>query len=332
MIITDWQGPMPSLAWLMSGDPAAAVAAQAGAEMAQTMASRPQGASVAPGANLELEVQRLQESDRQQALNFLNRRPLHNVALIGCIHDHGIESAHHRGIIYGCFASGQLIGVALLGHHVVLSGSQAAILAFADIARLFHESEMRLVFGDEAAVMLFCHLLTPPFSCLRAGRAQSYLLFVLTKVLSAREPIAGLRLARSEDLEEVMQSHARDCAEQTGVDPLKQDATGFRHRVRARIERARIWLIRDEQGIAFKATVVAETEDAAYLEGIWVRPDLRGTGLGRAAVKEVCRSLLGRHPAICLLTQTDHPRLISFYQGIGFEPIATYSAIRLQLA
>lgn len=279
-----------------------------------------------PAAGLErdLEVRRLNTGEEPEVLNLLNRQPLRNVFMIGSIRDHGLESARHRGIFYGCFRRNQLIGVALIGHHVVLSDSDETITAFANAARLCHEAELRVMLGDPGAVEKFCRILTQEPCHLAIHQTQSQTLFTLNKVKDHVKEVEGLRPAQVADLDEVVRSHAQFCLEQSGVDPLTQDSEGFRQRVLARIERGRVWIASDARGITFKADVASETEEAVYLEGVWTRPDLRGAGLATSAMKDLSQRLLHRYQVVCLFAETGHKRVQSFYQRLGFEPLATY--------
>ena len=154
-------------------------------------------------------------------------------------------------------------------------------------------------------------------------------MYALTEV-GEGDGLPGLRPAQAAETEEVIQAQARDYFESLGVDPLAQDPVGFRERTAAHTAGGRIWVARDEDGIAFKADVATQTEEAAYLEAIWTRPDLRGRGLGTVALMELCRRLLGAHRAVCLFADAHDARLRSFYRRVGFEPLALYHVVRFR--
>lgn len=291
--------------------------------------SQPNPVPVAvPGANLKIEVRRLVTGEEPQALNFLNRQPLRNVAMIGFIHDHGLESARNRGTFYGCFRNGWLIGVALIGHFVVLSGSEETVPIFAEVARLWHESEIRLVLGGQETVETFGRMLDRAACSVRAQGAESHLLHALTEVADDAAKIKGLRRARPDEAEDVTQIHARAYQEQIGVDPLTQDPDGFRQRVLTRVEMGRVWIVRDAEGIAFKADVTFDTGEAIYLEGVWARPELRGAGWGSKVMKALCRLLLRDHHVVCLFASTDDQRAKAFYHRVGFQSLSPYRVVR----
>jgi len=281
-----------------------------------------------PGANLKIEVRRLVTGEETSVLNFLNRRPLRNIALIGFIHDHGLESERNRGTFYGCFRNGWLIGVALIGHFVVLSGTEETVPIFAEVARLWHEPEIRLVLGDQEATEIFHRMLHQSSCALRVQGKESHLLYALTEAADDSVEIKGLRRARPDEADEVAQAHARAYYEQLGIDPLVQDPDGFRQRVLTRIEMGRVWIVRDDEGIAFKADVSFDTGEAVYLEGLWTRPELRGVGWGTQVTKTLCRRLLLVYPVVCLFANTSDQRAKAFYHRLGFQSLAPYHLIR----
>jgi ribosomal protein S18 acetylase RimI-like enzyme len=280
------------------------------------------------GANLKLEVRRLVTGEEAAVFSFLNRQPLRNVAMIGFILDHGLESERNRGTFYGCFRNGWLVGVALIGHFVVLSGSEETVPVFADVARLWHEPEIRVLLGDPETIEAFGRVLNQPSCGLKVQGAETHLLWLLTQVSGEAIEIEPLRQARIDEAEEVAQAHARAYLEQVGVDPLEQDPQGFRQRVLSRIELGRVWIVRDAKGIAFKADVTFDTGEAIYLEGVWARPELRGSGWGSKAMKALCQRLLSHHHVVCLFSRMDDERAKAFYQRLGFQSLSPYQIVR----
>ncbi len=219
---------------------------------ARSMPTLVTDAGLSTATSTKLETRRLHRGEEAFVSAFLNRQPLRNVVMLGAVCDYGLESAYHRGSFYGCFRQGQLIGVALIGRHVMLSGTEEMIPVFANVARLSQEHAPQMVLGDAATVEKFCHLLTQPPYHLTVGLAQLQILYTMTVSGSGGKDIKSLRRARTDEREEVAQVHARICREETGVDPLAHDPIGFRRRMLVRIERGREWIWRDPHGIAFK--------------------------------------------------------------------------------
>ncbi|MCA1613554.1 MAG: GNAT family N-acetyltransferase [Acidobacteria bacterium] len=141
---------------------------------------------------------------------------------------------------------------------------------------------------------------------------------------------AGLRPATPEDLPLVLPAQAAMAVEECGVNPLEVDPQGFRERCARRIGRGRVWVaVGAGGGLDFKADVMAETPEAVYLEGVYVRPGARGTGLGRRCMTQLARELLARSRAVCLLVNESNLEAQSFYRKLGFGLRGLYETIYL---
>ena len=270
------------------------------------------------------EIRRLITGDEAQAFSFLDQQPLKNLIMIGLIRDHGLESPSNRGNFYGCFLQDQLIGMALMGHCVLLSGSREIINHFAHLACLTEVSQVRMMLGEEGMIESFHHYLSQLSNRLTVHRTAPQLMLVLTDTQATNHRLEGLRRAYASELDQVARMNAEGYFELNGVDPATKDPAGFRERVLKRIEMGRVWVVNDADGIAFKVDIVSMTDEAVYLEGILTRADLRGTGLGSAALSSLCSLLLRQHKAVCLFANADNQPLLSFYSRIGFAPFASY--------
>jgi hypothetical protein len=184
--------------------------------------------------------------------------------------------------------------------------------------------------GDPETIANFLRLIAELNCRLTISREESYWFCALTSRAGELTASGELRVARMDEAEEVVEAHAAAYFEQCGIEPLRRDPDGFRQRVQTRISQGRVWVWCDQRGIAFKADIIAETDQAAYLEGVWTRPDRRGQGLGSRAMKLLSQRLLRRHYAICLFARSDDPRVFSFYRRLGFEALMPYQLLRFQ--
>ncbi len=265
--------------------------------------------------------------DEREVLSFLSERPAHTVVMSGYIRDNGLESPFNRGTFYACRDSaGALQGVALIGHAMFVEArTEEALEAFARLAQRHRSTHMLL--GEQDVIRRFwAHYgaagQTPRLFCRE-------LLFEQRWPVEAHPAVEGLRLATLDDLMLVMPVHAALAYEESGVNPLEADLAGFRLRCARRIEQGRVWiLVRDGQ-LIFKADVISDTPECAYLEGVYVRPAERGTGLGRRCILRLARELLSRTRALCLLVNERNLEAQSFYLKTGFRLRAHYDTIYL---
>ena len=288
------------------------------------------GRAPAPSRAGSLSVAPLAPGREREALDFLSARPVHTVVMSSLIRDHGLESPFNRGKFYGCRnASGRLEGVALFGHVSLCEApSASALRALARAARALPRP--RLIVGERARAATF-------WSAYARGRdlphhARPELLFEQRRrPVEVLDTVPGLRRATLADAPMVAEAHAALAERQSGVNPLASDPGGFAERTARRIERGRVWVwVREDGRLVFKADVVAETPDAIYLEGVYVRPEERGRGYGLRCLTQLNRELLARAARVCLLVSADNPRAQEFYRRAGYRFLCDYDTIFLR--
>jgi ribosomal protein S18 acetylase RimI-like enzyme len=267
-----------------------------------------------------------------EVLDFLSARPLHTVYMAGFIRDNGLVSPLNRGAFYGCRdAAGRLAGVALVGH--VTQVEARAPEALRALARAALDcSTAHVIMGEQRRIRSFWRHY--------AGAGQPFrlacreLLLVQSSPAGERDTADGgaesLRPATAADLPLVMPAQAAMAVEECGVNPLEVDPEGFRARCARRVARGRVWVAVGAGGrLDFKADVMAETPEAVYLEGVYVRPGARGRGIGRRCMTQLGRELLARSRAVCLLVNEGNLEAQSFYRKIGFSLRGLYETIYL---
>ncbi len=281
---------------------------------------------------MESETRQLVVGDEAQALAFLRRRRLDNLLLLGLLGDYGLAQPSSRAMFYGHFTGGELSGMALLGHHVLLSGTLAALPAFARLARLHHAHELHVMLGPEPVTTTFNRLLTNDAAAQCSGQLEPQLFLVLNKLVAAARTDCALQLAGQDDVDEVAELHALACIEQNGTDPRALDPHGYRARVGRRIAAGRIWVARDAWGIYFKTDVTTQSEQIAYVEGVMLRSDVRGLGLGSLTFARLCRRLLQENERVCLFVKAAEQKTVAFYHRLGFKLHAHYQLVRFTRA
>ena len=289
------------------------------------------GSQFLPEPALTVTTDELTEADREEVLGFLAERPVHTVCLAGFIRDNGLVSPHNRGTFYGCRNSeGRLEGVALVGHATLVEArTRRARRELALDAQ--GSTRTHLIMGEATEVEEFWSYYADEGQQMR--RACRELLFELTRPVEAGTEVEGLRLAVAEDLDAVAPVHAGLCEMESGVNPLDTDPEGFRARCLRRTEQGRTFVLMSEDGrLLFKADIQSHTPEVVYLEGVYVHPSARGTGLGRRCMTQLTRDLLLHSTRkICLLANEENPAAHTFYRMCGFRQRGVYDTIFLSL-
>jgi len=137
----------------------------------------------------------------------------------------------------------------------------------------------------------------------------------------------GLRPATVDDLDLLVPACARAHNEEIGLDPLARDPDGFRWRTQAQIGEGRSWVWAEDGTILFKAEASAWTPHAVQLQQVWVDPDVRSRGNAQRGMRDLCRLLLDRVPAVCLFVRSDNEPAIRVYEKIGMRRTISYRSL-----
>lgn len=275
-------------------------------------------------------VEKLSADKRDEVLSFLAERAVYTVYMAGLIRDNGLVSPLNRGTFYACRdnVTGCLEGVALVGHATLIEArSEEALRAFALIAQ--NCSLSHLVRGEQHEVEIFWNSYAP-HSGREPRRVCREMVFEHRGPVKPQRAVAGLRQATLDDLALVMTVNAEMAFEECGVNPLERDALGFRQRTARRIEQGRVWVWVENGQLVFKADIVSDTPEAVYLEGVYVHPQERRKGYGLRCMAQLCRNLLSRSEAVCLVVNHKQKDAQSFYRKAGYTHISDYDTVYLQ--
>jgi len=293
--------------------------------MLQVSPNNPKAALIPTGHK---PIHPLNNRHREEVLNFLDTRPVHTFIMSSWINDNGLVSPFNRGTFYGCRdAQGGLEGVALIGHITLFeTKSNAAVTAFAKLTQSC--ASPHAVLGEGKKISQFRNDYTtnggaPPRLVCRE--------LLLEKCIAENlNTVQSLRPARSEDLELVVPIHAQTAFEESGVNPLDMDPSGFRERCARRIKQGRTWVAVEAGRLKFKADIVSDTPNVVYLEGVYVSPEHRGNGYGGRCMTQLTNHLLERTKSVCLLVNQKNSAAQASYRKAGYEFREYYDTLYLQ--
>ncbi len=235
-------------------------------------------------------VVKLNNENEEEILKFLAARPIHTVFLACLITDNGVASPFNRGAFFGCRnRQGVLEGVALIGHATLIeTESQKCIETFAHFARSYPLTH--LIRGEEEKVRSFWNYYSDDE---RDARLICREFLLRRQAMPANvEVVPGLRQATLGDLEMIITVNASMAYQENGTNPLAKDSAGFRDRAARRIRQGRTWVLIEKNQLVFKTDIVAQTPQAAYIEGVYVDPEKRGQGYGFRCVSQLTEYLL----------------------------------------
>lgn len=275
-----------------------------------------------------LGVEKLANGQEREVLAFLAARPLHTVVMASFIRDNGLVSQLNRGVFYACRnAAREIEGIALIGHATLFEArTNAALVAFARLAQ--SHTRAHLLLGEQERIAEFWQHYADGGQSARVLCRE--LLFEIRWPVEAHQQVRGLRQATLADLDLVMPVQAEMAYQESGVNPMQVDPTGFRLRYARRIEQGRVWILVENGELLFKADIISETPDVVYLEGVHVASKERGQGYGLRCLSQLCRNLLARAGSVCLLVNEQNTDAQAFYKHAGFQQQSSYETIFLQ--
>ena len=270
------------------------------------------GATCAGEVGQDSGVTRVVEPDLGQVLAFCAEEPIERVFLE--------DMARRRlGRFSAIVDEGRVKALCHTGANVVPSGEHCG-----EFAGLVARSEARMIIGEEGAVGELWDAARGYLPAPREDRPGQPV-YVLEEAPPAGG--TGLRAARPDDFELLVPACAAAHEEELGLNPMERDADGFPWRTRAQIDEGRSWVWREDGTILFKAEASAWTPRAVQLQQVWVDPDARNRGYARRAMRDLCRLLLERVPAVCLFVRPENAAAIRVYEAIGMRHTASYRSV-----
>ena len=254
------------------------------------------------------------DPSREQVLRFCAEAPVERVFL---------EDVARRGLgrFVGLAVDGELHALCHVGVNAVPSGNGCGAFA-REVARV----SPRMLIGETRAVSELWVEVRSRLARPREDRPGQPV-FAIRNAPSEGGTV--LRAAEPDDLELLVPACAAAHEQEIGVDPLRRDPEGFRWRTRTQIEEGRSWLWAEDGVIRFKAEASAWTPSAVQLQQVWVDPAARRQGYGARGMRDLCRLLLERVPAVCLFVRSENHAAIRLYETVGMEHVLDYRSVLL---
>lgn len=260
----------------------------------------------------------LTEANREEVSEFLNCRPVHTVAMKSFLTDNGFESEFNRGRYFGYRAvEGKLEGVALIGHTTLIEAhSEEALAAFAVEAKR-SEIPVYLMMSEGRVIEKFWEYYKQDGA--RPRHVFTEKLFETHFPFPVLDCEWNVRNATTEELHQVAEAHAEVAFIESGDNPLEKDPEGFLERCLRRIEQERCFVVFEKGKLLFKADVVAETDKVAYIEGVYVAPEMRGKGIGPKCLSKLTTRLLEKVDNVCMLSNLKFESAHRSFEKAGYR-------------
>jgi uncharacterized protein len=221
----------------------------------------------------------------------------------------------------------RLEGLCFSGANLVpLRGDRVAQRAFAERALRRGRSCSSLV-GPADPVLALWEELAGDWGPSREVRADQPLLAMACAPSIPGDPL--VRPVRPDELDRYLPAAVAMFTEEVGIDPTLGDGgAGYRARVAELIAAGRAFARFESDEVVFKAEIGAMSARVGQLQGVWVRPDRRGHGLGAAGTATVVERLVGGLGRVASLyvNAYNHPARAA-YRRLGFRQVGTFATV-----
>ncbi len=274
-------------------------------------------------------LDRLGPRDVPEVLSYLEDDPVLNVYLVALVLRDAL--ARPNDAWWGARRGGRLCAVLYVGVNsgaVLPSGRDREALEQLGecAARELAERPVRVqVIGASPAVSAVRERFSGEGLALRLERSQVYMALARTPG-EAGTLCPELRTAKREDYSFLYHAGAELRSEELLEDPREVDPVSYARRVEEECRDGWTWVMRDARGLCFRAGISALTPDAAQVSGVYVPPPLRGQGIARRALGELCARLLMRTRHVCLFVNDFNAPAIALYRRLGFATLAEWTS------
>ncbi len=269
----------------------------------------------------------LDARDLAQVRALLEIDPVADVFVAGRVDACGLDPWRLGAEVWGYGERGRLEALCYAGANLVpVQARPEAVRAFAERARRQGRRCSSIV-GEAEAVDLLWRLLQPVWGPARDVRPRQPLLTLAGPPRVT--PDLAVRPVLPSEVDVLLPACVAMFTEEVGVSPMAGDGGAlYRARVVELVHQGRAYARIEGGRVLFKAEVGAATARACQVQGVWVAPELRGSGLGTAgtaAVVELARARVA--PSVSLYVNDFNAAARRAYDKVGFTQTGVLASV-----
>ncbi|MGD9954845.1 MAG: GNAT family N-acetyltransferase [Candidatus Nanopelagicales bacterium] len=266
--------------------------------------------------------------DLPQVRALLARDPVKHCFVASRVNAGGLDTWRMGGELWGWTEDGELTSALYLGANLVpVETTPEARRAFADRCRRIGRRCSSIV-GPSEDVSVLWGMLADSWGPAREIRGDQPVM-VIEREAAVRVPADPLvRRVREDEIDILMPACVAMFTEEVGVSPLAGGgAEPYRARI-AELVRAGRAFARIERGrVVTKAEIGAVGDGVCQVQGVWTAPELRGQGLGLAAMAQIVHLARDISPTVSLYVNDFNVVARHVYERVGFTQSATFSTV-----
>ncbi|MBA4608653.1 MULTISPECIES: GNAT family N-acetyltransferase [Aeromicrobium] len=282
-----------------------------------------------PPAATSSYVRPLGRADLDLIHDVLDREPLVDMFVRHRVDSTRLDRRWFGAELWGYFEDGEAVSLLHVGANVVpAQATPAAIDAFSD-RLLTHGHKPSSLVGPAKAVLPLWDRVKHEWGPARSPRPNQP--FMVLKHDSDVPLDPRVRPVGIDQVDTLYPACVAMFTEEVGIHPESVGSpSGYRARVTQLVTMGWSYAIIEDGTVLFKTEVGAATDTGCQLQGVWVHPDLRGTGVAAPALASVIRQVRRSvAPAVTLYVNSHNTPALRTYQRVGFRHVETFASILL---
>ncbi|NLT29518.1 MAG: GNAT family N-acetyltransferase [Propionibacterium sp.] len=264
------------------------------------------------------------------AVRLLSSRPVENVFVASRVRTGGLDPFMLGCPVWGYWQDGELVSMLHAGSNFVpINATPEALEAFIEFAGPIRKCSS-IVGPAPVAMNLWrglCRRWGGGWVGAREVRARQPVMTIDTEpVIAGDERVQQILL---DDWDAYVEAAIAMYTEEVGVSPVVgNNSSHYRYYVRHLIETGRSYgWVNDHGRVLFKSDIGSAARQVCQVQGVWLHPDLRGTGLAAAMMAQVVTLARRRHPVVSLYVNDFNERARATYRRVGFDEVGEFATI-----
>lgn len=258
---------------------------------------------------------------------ILARDPVAHCFVAARVHQGGLDPWQLGGEVLGFFDDEGLHSFVYHGANLVPVGTDArSRAAFVDRLRALGRRCSSIV-GSSDEVLDLWRQLEPAWGPPREVRDVQPLLSMDVDSVLAADP--NVRPATLADLDALVPACVDMFTAEVGVSPVARGmGAAYRARIAEIVQAGRSFVRMEDGVVVFKAEVGSVAPGVCQVQGVWVNPAQRGTGISEpamAAVVRLARATIA--PRVSLYVNDFNHTARRCYRAVGFEQVGEFATI-----
>ena len=266
--------------------------------------------------------------DLAEVRALLGRDPVSHCFVASRVLTSGLDTWRMGGELWGWTEDGELTSLLYLGANLVpVETTPEARRAFADRCRRIGRRCSSIV-GPYDDVAVLWSMLADSWGPAREIRASQPVMVIErdAPVLVPADPL--VRRVREDEIDILMPACVAMFTEEVGVSPLAGGgADPYRARIAELVRSGRAFARIEDGRVITKAEVGAVGDGVCQVQGVWTAPELRGRGLGLAAMGQVVSLAREITPTVSLYVNDFNTVARHVYERVGFHQAAAFSTV-----